>query len=322
MFVSPLLLLSKSSFTFPEIEPNKLWLGALLIDGTTFTLGGEVGTTLVTGTPVAPGANDADGVGALDGIPETLRSTNALPVEEPPLDNTTKMLLSFGLSESETSKKPSRFVSLMIKIPGGTLLNTNEPALSVKVVAITTLLVESTREIRTPGIATSPILSLLTSSVTFPDITPAGINVGKDVAPGINVTLGTVDDDIGFTLVGTEVTPGISVTLGTVDDDIGFILVGTEVAPGANVTLGKVDDDIGFTLVGELLIAGETLAVGPIVTGTPVGLPLLLPTRRSSTKSFPVKFIPEPRTTKILLSFKPSTSDTSTNPGGFNSTTV
>jgi len=309
-------LLSTSSFTFPEIEPNTLTVGTPLDDGTTFTLGEELGTMLVTGTPVVAGDNDDNVVGALDGIPETLRSTKVFPVEEPPADNTTKILLSLGLSESETSKNPSRFVSLITNIPPGTLLNTNEPVLSVKVVAKTSLLVEFTREITTPGIATSPILSLLISSKTFPDITPIDPKVGKDVTPGVDVTLGKVDDATGFKLVGEDVTPGFNVKLGKLDDETGFTLVGTLLIIGEAETVGDT------TEVGIEDIIGDTLVVGLNVTGTVVGLPLLLLPLRSSTKSLPVEFIPDPRTTKIRLSFKPSMSDTSTKPLGFFSTTV
>jgi len=111
MFLSPVKLLSKSSFTLPEIDPNTFTLGTPLDDGTTITLGTELGMTLPIGTFDAPGVDDVKAVGTLDGIPETLRSTNAFPEEEPPAGKITKILLSFGLSESETSKKPTRFVS-------------------------------------------------------------------------------------------------------------------------------------------------------------------------------------------------------------------
>lgn len=263
MFKSPLSLLSTSSFTLPEIDPKTLPIGTPLDDGIKFTLGREFGTVLLTGTPLAAGDDDDNVVGTRDGTPEPLRSTKALPVEESPGDdNTTKILLSLALSESETSKNPTRFVSLMTKIPTGTLLNTNEPVLSVKVVAKTTRLVELTRDINTLGIATSPILSLLISSVTLPDTIPNDDEVGNEVAPGLIVTLGKVDDDTGLAFVGAEVEPGTNVTLGKEDDDTGFTLVGSDVTPGTSVKLGKVDKDTGFKLVGTTLKAGDAETVG------------------------------------------------------------
>jgi len=157
---------------------------------------------------------------------------------------------------------------------------------------------------------------LFISSVTFPDIIPLDSKVGTDDTPGIDVTLGNDDDKTGFKLVGSDVFVGTDVTEGNVEEETGFTLVGTLLITGDTETVGDIPE------VGTDDTNGDTLVVGTTDKGTDVGLPLLLTPMALSTKSLPVEFIPDSRTTKILLSLLPSMSDTSLNPSGFCSTTV